>query len=118
MNDSNPTQAELSDQISALQRQSFILLLALIVVSVTLATYLYYQSRVMSKTVDGVKPQAMQVIQTYKQVTANINRQQIEAFLNQITAYAMAHPEFQPVLKKYGWNPPSASATKTAPVKK
>jgi len=45
------------------------------------------------------QPQAMQVIQTYKQVTANINRQQIEAFLNQITAYAMAHPEFQPVLK-------------------
>jgi hypothetical protein len=72
----------------------------------------------MAKSVEGIKPQATQVIQTYKQVTANINRQQVETFLNQLTSYAATHPDFQPVLKKYGWNPPAASATKSAPVKK
>jgi hypothetical protein len=55
-------------------------------------------------------------MQAYKQVTANINRQQVETFLNQITVYAAAHPDFQPILKKYGWNP--SPAAKSAPVKK
>jgi hypothetical protein len=110
MNDSetNHAQAGLSDQVAALQRQNFILLLALIVVSGTLASYLYYQSRVMGKTLENVRPQAMQMIQTYKKVSATLNRPQIETFVSQITAYAATHPDFQPVLKKYGWTPAAA----------
>jgi CHASE3 domain sensor protein len=108
--DSNRTHAALSDQIAALQRQTFILLLALVVVSGTIAGYLYYQSRVMSKTIESVKPQATQMIQTYRQVSANINRAQLETFLNQINAFAVTHPDFQPILKKYGWNPAAAPA--------
>jgi hypothetical protein len=108
MNDSetNLTEGALSDQIAALKRQVFTLLLALIVVSGSLATYLYYQSRVMSQTVEGIKPQAMQVIQAYKQATANLNQASVSNFLTQISEYAATHPDFQPVLKKYGWNPP------------
>jgi hypothetical protein len=111
MNDSgtNQSYSELSNQIDALRRQTFILLLALVVVSGTLATYLHYQSRIMSKSVESIKPQAMQVIQTYNQVRASLNPATLSNFANQITAYAIAHPEFQPVLKKYGWNPPPAS---------
>ena len=111
MNDieTDHTSAGLSDQIAALQRQNFILLLALVVVSGTLAGYLYYQSRVMSKTLEGVKPQAMQVIKTYKEVSANINQAGISNFVSQINTYAVTHPDFQPVLKKYGWSPPVAS---------
>ena len=110
MNDleTNHTHAGLSDQIAALQRQVFVLLLALVVVSGTLASYLYYQSRVMGKTIENVKPQAMQVIQTYKQVTANLNHAAISNFVSQINAYASTHPDFQPVLKKYGWTPAAA----------
>jgi hypothetical protein len=117
MNDSDipQTPADLSDQVEMLRRQLFILLLALIVVSGTVATYLYYQSRVMKQTVDGIKPQAMQVIQNYKALTGSINRQQVETFLNQVGVFAMAHPDFQPVLKKYGWTPPPPGS---APVKK
>ena len=83
-------------------------ILALVVVSGTLASYLYYQSRVMGKTIENVKPQAMQMIQTYKQVTANLNHAAISNFVSQLNAYASTHPDFQPVLKKYGWTPAAA----------
>jgi hypothetical protein len=116
MNDSEPLSApaDLLEQVDALRRQVFILLLASIVVSGTVATYLYYQSHILKESVDGVRPQATQVIQAYKQVTANLNRQQLDTFVNQLNAYAITHPDFQPVLKKYGWAPPPAAA----PVKK
>jgi len=111
MNDSetNQTNSELGNQVEALRRQVFILLLALVVVSGTLAIYLHYQSRIMGKNVDGIRPQATQVIQTYKQVNATLNQASLSNFVNQITAYAMAHPDFRSVLQKYGWNPPPAA---------
>ena len=124
MNDSvtNQPNSELAQQIESLRRQVFILLLALIVVSGALATYLCYQSRLMGKSVEGIKPQAMQVIQAYNQVKASLNPAMLSNFVNQVTAYATVHPEFRPVLEKYGWNPPAAApaaapAAPTAPKK-
>jgi len=119
MNDSGTlqTNSELAQQIEALRRQVFILLLALIVVSGSLATYLCYQSRLMGKSVDGIKPQAMKVIQTYNQVKATMNPAALSNFVNQVGAYAVVHPEFRPVLQKYGWNPPPAPAAAAAPKK-
>jgi hypothetical protein len=66
MNSSPST--ELTDQITALRRQMIPLLLALIVVSGTLAVYLWYQSRIVT----------------------------------QLAVYGQTHPDFQPILKKYG----------------
>jgi hypothetical protein len=107
MNETN-TLAELSDQVAALRRQTFTLLLALIIVSGTLVAYLYYQSRIMSKNVAAVKPQAAQVIQGYNQ-----NLPVIQSFVKQLVAYGQAHPDFQQqVLKKYGITPESVAALK------
>ena len=113
MNDSGTIQTNsgLAEQVESLRRQVFILLLALIVVSSAVATYLCYQSHVMGKSVDGIKPQATQVIQAYKQVSASFNPVVLSNFVSQISAYATTHPDFgQQVLKKYGWNPPPAPA--------
>ena len=52
--DSTPS-AELTDQITALRRQVITLLLALIVVSGTLAVFLWYQSRITGKEIDAQK---------------------------------------------------------------
>lgn len=111
MNDSgtNHTHSELAEQVESLRRQVFVLLLALIVVSSALATYLGYQSHITGKSVDSIKPQATQVIQAYTQVRATLNPVVLSNFVNQIGAYAIAHPEFRPVLQKYGWNPPPAA---------
>jgi hypothetical protein len=110
MNDSEVqhTHAELSEQIGALQRQSFILHLALMVVSGTLVFFLCYQAHVASSTLENFRQQTQQMIKNY----AGLNHDSIDTFASQITAYAVTHPDFQPVLKKYGWTPPAASPKK------
>lgn len=89
---------ELTDQITALRRQMLTLLLALIVVSGTLAVYLWYQSRITGKEInDVVRPQAIQIVQMYKQRSSVM-----EKLVPQLVAYGQTHPDFQPILKKYG----------------
>jgi hypothetical protein len=83
-------------QIAALQRQVFLQLLALIVVSGTLTAYLFYQSRIVSKDIDNVRPRAIQVIQTFNQNNSNM-----DYVIKQLAAYGQTHPDFQPILLKY-----------------
>jgi hypothetical protein len=87
-------------QISALQRQVFALLLALIVVSGTLTVYLYRQASISGKDIDAIKPQAQQIIGVYNQ-----NQTLMVNFVNQLVAYGQTHPDFGPVLAKYGIAP-------------
>jgi hypothetical protein len=101
MNES-PTQTELSEQITALRRQTFTLLLALIIVSATLTGFLYLQQRHTGKDLEAIKPQATQIIQAFAQ-----NGPNIQNFVKQLAVFGATHPDFQPVLKKYGI-PPAA----------
>lgn len=103
-----PASTEISDQIAALRRQVFVLLLALIIVSGTLVSYLFYQSRVMSKNVEVYRPQAAQIFQNYNQ-----NVPAIQSFVKQLVAFGQTHPDFQKqVLNKYGIGPTNAAAPK------
>ena len=103
----SPASADLSEQVSALQRQVFTLLLALIVVSGTLVVYLGYESHHIGKDIDIIKPQANQLIQVYKQ---NLNN--METLVNQLVAYGQAHPDYRPILQKYGINPATTPSPK------
>ena len=85
------------EQVSALQRQVFSLLVALIVVSGTLTVYLYRQASLARKDYESIAPQAQQVIGAFNQ-----NQQLLISFVNQLVAYGQLHPEFRPVLAKYG----------------
>jgi hypothetical protein len=99
MNDSEIKSTEPSDlagQVASLQRQVMILLLALIVVSGTLASYLYYQSRILGKDLATIEPQAAQMINGFNQ-----NEPNMEKFIQQLVVYGQTHPDFQPILKKY-----------------
>lgn len=102
----SPTPADLSEQVAALQRQTFSLLLALIVVSGTLTVFLFHQSHNTAKAIDSLN---VQVIQPY-----NLKqRPAIESLVNQLAAYGQRHPDFQQqVLKKYGIGavPPKGTA--------
>jgi len=95
-----PAVADLGQQVEALQHQVFMLLLALIVVSGTLVAYLGYESHHIGKEVDSIKPQAVPLIQAFKQ-----NQPALQNFVNQLVAYGQTHPDFRPVLQKYGINP-------------
>ncbi len=92
MNETN----NLSDQVAALQRQVFALLLALVVVSGTLTVYLYRQASIIGKDVASEK----QLI-----VTVNQGEATMISLANQLAVYAKAHPEIAPLLTKYGIGP-------------
>jgi hypothetical protein len=114
----SPAQTELTDQIVALRHQVFTLLLALVVVSGTLTVYLYRQASLARKDIAAIKPQAAQIIKAFSE-----NRVGMENFVKQLSAYGNTHPDFQPILRKYGIVPqpanapgaPAAPAAPTAP---
>jgi hypothetical protein len=100
MNESttNAANAELASQVAALRRQTFTLMLVLIIVSGTLTVFLYRQASLTKKDIAALKPQATQVINAFNQ-----ERPLIQSFVQQLVAYGKTHPDFeQQVLKKYG----------------
>ena len=105
-------QTELMDQIVNLRHQVFTLLLALVVVSGTLTVVLYRQARLTGKDIEAIKPQATKIIQAFAQRRAGM-----ENFVKQLTAYGSTHPDFQPILRKYGIveQPATAPAAPAAP---
>lgn len=105
-----PASAELADQIAALRRQLTSLLLALIVVSGTLAFYLWYQSHITGSAIDMLRPEAVRVTNVYNQ-----NRPGMEKLVRQLVVYGQSHPDFQPILKKYGVPLTLPAATNSAP---
>lgn len=100
-------------QVAELQRQMFILLLVLLVVSASLAAYLRYEDYIAHKDADLIRPQASQIMGMFAQETAGINRQAVSNFVAQIGAYAPRNPDFAKQVLKV--QPPAAPA---APVRK
>ena len=104
MNDNN--------DIAALKNQVFTLLVALIVVSGTLTVYLYRQVSLAGK--DLAQGQQLSAV-------LNQNEAAVQTFVMRLVAYGEKHPEFVPVLKKYGIEPrpgiPANAAAPAAPKK-
>ena len=105
-----PVPDDLASQVASLRRQITHLLLVLIVISGTLATYLFYQAHTFGKDLTALEPQAREVIQNYQKNLPNIQK-----FVQGLVTYGQAHPDFQPVLKKYGIPLTLPAATNSAP---
>ncbi|MFZ0827428.1 MAG: hypothetical protein WAO02_08385 [Verrucomicrobiia bacterium] len=101
----SPAQTDVLDQMVALRHQVFTLLLALVVVSGTLTVFLYRQASLTGKDIAAIRPQVTQMLDTFKR-----DQQVMENFVKQLTAYGVTHPDFQPILKKYGIVPPPAGS--------
>ncbi|HEU6447844.1 MAG TPA: hypothetical protein VFV23_05355 [Verrucomicrobiae bacterium] len=106
-NESISPETDLHEQIAGLQRQVFSLLLALVVLSGTLVVYLYYQSHIMEKDVNNLHAQAKPVMDWVAQ-----NQTGVEKFKADLVTYSKTHPEFLPILKKYGYTPTNTAAPK------
>lgn len=98
MNESNDTLSE----VASLQKQVFALLLALVVLSGTLVVYFYYQSHTMDKDLAVLRVQAKPVADWVAQ-----NQAGVEKFKADLVTYSKTHPEFLPVLQKYGYVAPA-----------
>jgi hypothetical protein len=101
--------SSVESQVEALQRQIFLQLLALIVIGATVVFYLYYQSHVASADYNGMRPRAIEIINTYNQ-----HAMQIDNIDKELKDYGTKHPTFQPILMKYQLilPPPGATAPK------
>jgi len=108
----SPVADDLAVQVVSLRCQITLLLLALTVVSGTLTTYLFYQSRTMGKEIAAFEPQARVVVQNYQE-----NLPQIQKFVQELVAYGKSHPDFQPILKKYGISLTLPATTNSVPKK-
>jgi len=89
---------DLKDQVVALQRQTFSLLLALIVVSGTVTVYLYQQASMQGKDLGAIRQPADQVINTFNQ-----NRTGMQNFIGQLNAYGQTHPDIEQLLIRNGF---------------
>lgn len=92
-----PVADDLPGQIASLRRHITTLLLALIVISGTLTVYMWYQSHITGKAIGALQPQAIQITKLFEQ-----NRPGVEKLVRELIVYGQTHPEFEPILKKYG----------------
>jgi len=105
----SPAPDEQVDLVASLRRQVTLLFLALIVISGTLTTYLFYQARTMGRDLEVLEPQARVIVDNY-----NKNLPHIQKFVQELVTYGQKHPDFQPLLKKYGIPLTLPSATNSA----
>jgi hypothetical protein len=102
---------DLQDQVDALRHLMVSILILVIVISGTLNIYLLRQWRTVSKDLAGIRPQAAQMIAEYQKVSAPL----MTDFVKKITEYGRTHPDFAPVLTKYGLKPTAPTAAAPAP---
>ena len=111
-----PNANDLQAQFDALRHLVVSILILVIVISGTLNIYLLRQWRSASKDLAAIRPQAAQMIAEYQKVSAPL----MNDFVKKITEYGRTHPDFAPVLAKYGirlTNAPPASPAAIAPKK-
>jgi hypothetical protein len=122
LDNKTPVQPDLSDlqaQYDALRHLIVSLMILVVVISGTLNIYLLRQWRSTSKDLTAIRPQATQMIAEFQKVSGPL----MQDFVKKITDYGRAHPDFVPVLAKYGLkpstptNPPPAAPATTAPKK-
>jgi hypothetical protein len=101
---------DLQAQCDALRHLIVSILILVIVVSGTLNIYLLRQWRSASKDLAGIRPQAAQMIADYQRVSAPL----MTDFVKKITEYGRTHPDFAPVLAKYGFKPAGSPGTAPA----
>src|ERR1035441_1570834 len=99
-----PVQANASDlqaEFDAMRNLVMSILILVIVISGTLNIYLLRQWKTVSRELKDIRPQATQLIADYQKTSAPA----MSDFLKKVTEYGRTHPDFAPVLAKYGLKP-------------
>ena len=115
-----PGANDLQAQYDALRHLVVSVLILVVVMSGTLNIYFLRQWRSTSKDLAAIRPQASQMITEYQKVTGPL----MNDFIKKITEYGRTHPDFAPIMAKYGLKPaaltnlPAPAVVPTAPKKK
>jgi hypothetical protein len=119
LQDKAPAQPGLTDwreQFDALRHLVVSVMVLLLVVSGTLNLFLWKQWMGPRRELDKLRPQSAQIAQ----MAAEIQKVEIpimQDFLKKFTEFGRTHPDFRPILDKYGLKPagpaPAASTAAT-----
>jgi hypothetical protein len=102
---------ETEDRYADLSRQLAMLRAAVLVASLTLTAYLYVQNRRIGKDVEVLRPQVQQLLDASKK-----DQDSMKAFAAKLLEYGQTHPEFTPILNRYGIKGvPAANPTNRLP---
>jgi hypothetical protein len=108
--------SQLESQVAALQHLVTTLLVLLVIVSGTLSIFLLRQWQMARKDLGAIRPSALQIIADYNKERAP----RMDAFLDKLKDYGRTHPDFVPILVRYGLATnvaPAAGAAPSAPKK-
>ncbi len=108
-----PVQADLNDfraQYDQLRHLIASVLILVLVISGTLGIYLLRQWQSSRKDLAVIRPQAAQMIAEYQQKSGPL----MSDFVKKIADYGRTHPDFTPVLAKYGLRPGGPTNTPPA----
>jgi hypothetical protein len=100
-----PDSGDLQKQYDDLRHLVVSVLILFIVMSGTLNIYLLRQWRSTSRDLAAIRPQAAQMIGEYQKVSGPL----MNEFIKKITEYGRSHPDFAPIMAKYGIRPTSAT---------
>ena len=104
---------DLQAQIDSLRQTVLSLLVLCVIVSGTLCIFLVRQHKMVANDLKVVRPQASQIISQYTKVTGPA----MQEFVKKLSDYGKTHPDFAPILLKYGLTnaPTTAAPTSVAP---
>jgi hypothetical protein len=101
-----PVQSDVNDlraQYDQLRHLIASVLILVLVISGTLGIYLLRQWQSSRKDLAAIRPQAVQMIAEYQQKSGPL----MSDFVKKIADYGRSHPDFTPVLARYGIKPVS-----------
>jgi hypothetical protein len=107
-----PDMPDLQAQFDALRQLIISVLVLLIVVSGTFTIYLLRQYRSTNADVTMAEPQVRAEMAQYSKVKAVM-----DDFVRQVVDYSRSHPDFTPILNKYGIKPLPTAPGSAAPKK-
>lgn len=93
-----PDTAALQDRIEALNSQMVSILVLLVVISGTLFFNMRRQAAATRSELDAIRPQAEVINATYQRLVGP----GMDDFARKLADYGATHPDFQPLLAKYG----------------
>ena len=103
--------AQLQEKYDSLRNLVGSLLVLMLVISGTMNIFLWRQVRYTHRDLEGFRAQAMPVITDYQTNSGPI----MDNFVKQVTEYGRTHPDFAPIMNKYGLKPSAATTPTPAP---
>ena len=97
----------LRDEVRTLRSLFSTSALALILLSVAINAYLYYQDRIVRRELEAAKKMAQEF--------ETVKRPVIGTFINRLQEFARSHPDINPILEKYGIKPAASAQTPDPP---